>query len=50
MAMKMLTQEEAIMKLELAGEHFLIYKGEEDQKLKVIYKRDDNNLGIVEVE
>ncbi|NGX49647.1 MAG: Ribosome-associated factor Y [Candidatus Anoxychlamydiales bacterium] len=50
MAMKMLTQEEAIMKLELAGEHFLIYKSEEDQKLKVIYKRDDSNLGIVEVE
>jgi len=50
MPMKMLTQEEAIMKLELAGEHFLIYKSEEDQKLKVIYKRKDNNLGIVEVE
>ncbi|NGX34139.1 MAG: Ribosome-associated factor Y [Candidatus Anoxychlamydiales bacterium] len=50
MPIKMLTQEEAVMKLELAGEHFLIYKGEEDQKIKVIYKRDDDNLGIVEVE
>lgn len=50
MPIKMLTQEEAIMKLELAGEHFMIYKSEEDQKIKVIYKREDNNLGIVEVE
>ncbi len=50
MPVKMLTQEEAIMKLDLSGEHFLIYKGEEDQKLKVIYKRDDGNLGIIEIE
>jgi putative sigma-54 modulation protein len=48
--LKMLTQEEAIMKLELSGDHFLIYKCEEDQKLKVIYKRDEDHLGIVEVE
>ncbi|MFA6118489.1 MAG: ribosome-associated translation inhibitor RaiA [Parachlamydiales bacterium] len=50
MPLKLLTQEEAIMKLELSGEDFLIYKSEEDQKLKVIYKRKDENLGIVEVE
>lgn len=50
MSVKMLTQDEAIMKLELAGDPFLIYKSEEDQKLKVIYKRKDDKLGIVEVE
>lgn len=50
MQVKMLTEEEAVMKLELAGEQFLIYKSEEDQKLKVIYKRADKKLGIVEVE
>ncbi|NGX35962.1 MAG: Ribosome-associated factor Y [Candidatus Anoxychlamydiales bacterium] len=50
MPIKMLTQDEAVMKLELAGEHFLIYKCQEDQKLKIIYKRDDAKLGIVEVE
>lgn len=50
MAIKMLTQAEAIMKLELAGESFLIYKSEEDQKLKVLYKRLDEKLGLVEVE
>jgi putative sigma-54 modulation protein len=50
LSVKMLTQEEAIMKLELAGDPFLIYKSEEDQKLKVMYRRKDEKLGIVEVE
>lgn len=50
MPVRMLTQDEAVMKLELAGEPFLIYKSEEDQKLKVIYRRKDKQLGIVEVE
>jgi putative sigma-54 modulation protein len=48
--LKILTQEEAVMKLELSGDLFLIYRGEEDQKLKVMYKRKDENLGIIAVE
>jgi putative sigma-54 modulation protein len=47
---RMLTQDEAVMKIELSGDSFLIFKGEEDQKLKVIYKRDDEELGIIELE
>ena len=50
MTIKMLTREEAIMKLELSGDHFLIYKSEEDQKNKILYKRDDGQLGIVELD
>lgn len=50
MTVKMLTQDEAVMKLELAGDPFLIYKSQEDLKLKVMYKRKDEKLGIVEVE
>jgi len=50
MPIKMLTQDEAIMKLDLSGEPFLIYKSEEDQKLKVMYKRKDTKLGVVEIE
>ena len=50
LAAKMLTQDEAVMKLELSSEPFLIYKSQEDQKIKVIYKRDDENLALVEVE
>ncbi len=48
--LRMLTQDEAVMRLELSGEHFLIYRCEEDQRLKVIYKRKDEQLGLVEVE
>ncbi|MEZ5315385.1 MAG: ribosome-associated translation inhibitor RaiA [Chlamydiales bacterium] len=48
--LKILNQEEAIMKMELSEEHFLIYRSEEDQKLKVIYRREDENYGIIAVE
>ena len=50
MAIRMLTQAEAAMKLDLSGGSFLIYKSEEDQKIKVMYKRQDDKLGIVNVE
>ena len=50
MLLKMLTEEEAVMKLELSGEHFLIFRSEEDQGLKAIYKRPDEELGIVQIE
>ena len=48
--LKMLTEEEAVMKLELSGEHFLIFRSEEDQKIKAIYKRPDEDLGIIQIE
>lgn len=50
MPLKTLSLEEAIMKLELSGDIFLIYKSEEDQKLKVMYTRKDGNFGVVEPE
>ena len=46
--LKTLTQEEAIMKMELSENAFMIYKAEEDQQLKVIYLRTDGNYGIIE--
>ena len=49
-ALKTLNFDEAIMKMELSGDSFLIFRGEEDQKLKVIYRRKDENFGIIEVE
>ncbi len=48
--LKTLNHEEAIMHLELSEESFVIYRGEEDRKLKVIHKRDDGNYGIIELE
>lgn len=48
--LKTLTQEEAIMKMELSEDLFMVYQGEEDRKLKVIYRRNDGNYGIIEPE
>ncbi|HEY4255244.1 MAG TPA: sigma 54 modulation/S30EA ribosomal C-terminal domain-containing protein, partial [Chlamydiales bacterium] len=50
MKLKTLTQEEAIIKMEISSEVFLIYRSEEDQKLKVIYRRKDGNYGLVQVQ
>lgn len=48
--LKTLTSEEAVMKMELSGDGFMVYRGEEDQKLKVIYRRKDGNYGIIKTE
>ena len=48
--LKILNQEEAVMKMDLSGDAFIIYRSEEDQKLRVIYRRRDSNYGIIEVE
>ena len=45
--LKTLTTEEAIMKMELSDDNFMIFRGEEDRKLKVIYRRRDGNYGII---
>ena len=50
MPLKTLTHDEAVMKMELSGEPFMIFKGEEDQKMKVIYRRNDEHFGLVIVE
>lgn len=46
--LKTLTYDEAVMKMELSGDSFMVFKNEEDQKLKVIYRRRDDNYGIIE--
>ena len=48
--LKTLNADEAIMKMELSNDQFLIYRAEEDQKLKVMYRRKDGNYGIVQPE
>jgi len=50
MSLKFLTNEEAIMKMELSGDSFLIFRGEMDRKIKVIYRRKDNQFAIIEPE
>ncbi|MCB1148727.1 MAG: ribosome-associated translation inhibitor RaiA [Chlamydiia bacterium] len=48
--LKTLTMEEAVMRLDLSDDPFLLYRSEEDQKLKVIYRREDRDFGIIEPE
>lgn len=49
MPLKVLREEEAVMKMELSGDSFLVYQGEEDQKIKVIYRREDDNFGVIDI-
>lgn len=48
--LKTLTVDEAMMKMELTGDHFLVYRSEEDQKLCVIYRREDGDYGVIRAE
>lgn len=45
--MKMLTADEAVMKMDLSGDHFMVFRSEEDQKVKVIYRRKDGDYGLI---
>ncbi len=44
---KVLRLDEAIMKMELSDDNFMLYRSEEDQKLKVIYRRRDGSYGVI---
>jgi putative sigma-54 modulation protein len=48
--LKMLTVEEAVMKMDLSGDYFLIFRSEDDQKLKVLYRRTDGHYGLIQPE
>lgn len=49
-SLKQLTLEEAVMKMELSDDHFMIFRSEEDQNLKVIYRRRDGSYGVISPE
>ncbi len=48
--LKILTDEEAIMKMELSQDPLMIFRSEMDRRLKVIWRLEDGNFGIVEPE
>lgn len=48
--LKTLRVDEALIKMQLSGAKFMIYRSEEDHKIKVIYLREDGNFGIIEAE
>lgn len=48
--LKTLTLEEAVMKMDLSGDAFLIFRAEEDMKLKILYRRKDGHYGLIQPE
>lgn len=48
--LKTLLTDDAIMKMELSGDQFMLYRDEADQKLKLIYRRDDDHYGVIQAE
>ena len=47
---KPMSEEEAILQMDMLGHDFYIFKDGFDGKIKVIYLRKDNDYGIIEVE
>ena len=47
---KPMNEEEAILQMELLGHQFYMYKDSETGKITVVYKRLDDNYGIIESE
>lgn len=47
---KPMSEEEAIIQMELLGHQFYLFKDSETLKPTVVYKRKDNNYGIIETE
>ena len=35
------------MKMELSGDHFLVFRNEMDRKINIIYRREDGDFGIL---
>ncbi len=45
--LKNLTTDQAIMKMELSQDAFLLYRCEEDNELKLMYRRADEHYGVI---
>ena len=42
-------EEEAILEMELLGHDFFVFKNIDEECVSVIYKRKDDNFGIINV-
>ena len=45
---KPMSEEEAVLQMYLLGHDFFVFKNAEDGHIAVVYKRKDNNYGIIE--
>ena len=46
---KPMSNEEAILQMNLLGHTFFVYKNAENEKNNIVYKRKDGNYGIIEI-
>ena len=46
---KPMSEEEAILQMELLGHQFYLYKNEETGEVNILYKRKDGDYGILEI-
>lgn len=49
-AMKPMSEEEAVLQMELLGHDFYVYKNSHTNQVNVLYKRNDGNYGLIEQE
>ena len=47
---KPMDEEEAMLQMEMLGHDFFVYKDRDTKRVCIIYKRKDNNYGIIETE
>ena len=47
---KPMSEDEAILQMELLGHNFFVYEDADTSKVNVIYKRKDGNYGLIEPE
>ncbi|MBQ6282956.1 MAG: ribosome-associated translation inhibitor RaiA [Bacilli bacterium] len=47
---KPMSEEEAILQMEMLGHDFFVFKDSETRKICILYKRKDNNYGLIETE
>lgn len=46
---KPMSEEEAILQMELVGHTFYVFKNSKDNNVSVVYKRADENYGIIDI-
>ena len=46
---KPMSEDEAILQMELLGHEFFVFKNSSTNEVNVLYKRKDSNYGILEV-
>lgn len=49
-AIKPMSEEEAVLQMELLGHNFFVYESADSGEVNVVYKRKDGNYGLIEPE